>query len=161
MRGRKPKPTKFKQLAGNPGKRALNKREPVPVSKIPECPPHLNKIAKAEWKRITMELDALGLIGEIDRAALAACCSAWADFVEASDALEDEGAVSENAQGSPIRNPWMLIKKQAMDQVVRFYAEFGMTPSSRSRVQSDKDTPEEELEKMLWQDKEVKVSPAK
>ena len=31
--GRRPKPTARKELAGNPGKRALNKDEPVPEDK--------------------------------------------------------------------------------------------------------------------------------
>jgi hypothetical protein len=30
MRGRKPKPTRLKLVAGNPGKRPLNPREPTP-----------------------------------------------------------------------------------------------------------------------------------
>ena len=30
MAGRKPKPTALKKLEGNPGKRKLNTREPVP-----------------------------------------------------------------------------------------------------------------------------------
>lgn len=31
MAGRKPKPTAVKKLEGNPGKRKLNKNEPVPA----------------------------------------------------------------------------------------------------------------------------------
>ena len=30
MSGRKPKPTAMKELEGNPGKRKLNKKEPIP-----------------------------------------------------------------------------------------------------------------------------------
>ena len=33
MRGRKPKPTRLKQLEGNPGKRPINGREPAPRSR--------------------------------------------------------------------------------------------------------------------------------
>jgi phage terminase small subunit len=43
-----------------------------------------------------------------------------------------------------------------MDQIIKFYAEFGMTPSSRSRVKADIATDEEELEKMLF-GKDVRV----
>ena len=38
MAGRKPKPTAVKKLEGNPGKRKLNKKEPVPAKGMPECP---------------------------------------------------------------------------------------------------------------------------
>lgn len=159
MRGRKPKPTVLKKLAGNPGKRALNPNEPTPEAKIPACPKHLNKIARAEWKRVTTQLAILGMIGEIDMAALAAYCAAWADFVHASKMIEKEGAVTENQYGAPIRNPWMLVKKQAMDQIVAFGAQFGMTPSSRSRVSlPPSDTPEDKMASMLF-NKPVKVGP--
>lgn len=38
MAGRKPKPTAVKKLEGSPGKRKLNKKEPVPSKGMPECP---------------------------------------------------------------------------------------------------------------------------
>mgnify|MGYP006980038133 CR=1 FL=1 len=38
MAGRKPKPTAVKKLEGNPGKRKLNKKEPIPAKEMPECP---------------------------------------------------------------------------------------------------------------------------
>ena len=34
MAGRKPKPTALKKLEGNPGKRKLNAKEPVPAKGI-------------------------------------------------------------------------------------------------------------------------------
>lgn len=38
MAGRKPKPTALKKLEGNPGKRKLNTKEPVPAKGMPDCP---------------------------------------------------------------------------------------------------------------------------
>ena len=38
MAGRKPKPTAIKKLEGNPGKRKLNTKEPIPAKGMPECP---------------------------------------------------------------------------------------------------------------------------
>ena len=45
-RGRKPTPTAIKELEGNPGKRALNDKEPKPVKKAPACPKWLEDEAK-------------------------------------------------------------------------------------------------------------------
>ena len=42
MAGRKPKPTAVKKLEGNPGKRKLNVKKPVPAKGIPACPDGLN-----------------------------------------------------------------------------------------------------------------------
>ena len=157
MRGRKPLPTEMKKLEGNPGKRALNNKEPKPKSVIPQCPPHLKGTARTEWKRITQELYALKIITNIDRAALAVCCTAWADYVKACNKLEKEGEVIISDKGGMYQNPWVAIKKRSMDQVQKFYAEFGMTPSSRSRVKIEAPGEEEELEKMLF-GKTVKVA---
>jgi hypothetical protein len=48
MRGRRPKPTRLKMLTGNPGKSPLHGDEPRPDANIPECPPELGPVARAE-----------------------------------------------------------------------------------------------------------------
>ena len=50
--GRKPKPTAVKKLEGNPGKRKLNTKEPVPAKGMPDCPEWLLPEAKKEWERL-------------------------------------------------------------------------------------------------------------
>ena len=54
--GRKPKPTAMKELEGNPGKRKLNKKEPVPGKGMPDCPKWLLPDAQEEWKRLCEKL---------------------------------------------------------------------------------------------------------
>jgi P27 family predicted phage terminase small subunit len=150
MRGRKPKPTAVKELEGNPGKRALNKREPKPVSSIPSCPNHLSGIARQEWGRLTKELYKLGVLSKIDRTALTICCQAYEDYVTACHELKEQGAVLISDKGGMYQNPWVSIKKRSMDQIMRFYVEFGMTPSSRSRVKVDMPTEEDEMANVLF-----------
>ncbi len=157
MRGPKPKPTRLKELEGNPGKRAVNHQEPKPDVEIPECPAHLNGAARTEWKRITKELHALKLIAKIDRAALAICCTAWADYVKACNILRVQGEVIISDQGGLYQNPWVAIKKRSMDQVMKFYAEFGMSPSSRTRLKVETPTEEDEMAGFLF-GKKVKVA---
>ena len=48
MAGRKPKPTAMKKLEGNPGKRKLNTKEPMPEKGMPDCPRWLLSEAKEE-----------------------------------------------------------------------------------------------------------------
>ena len=140
MAGRRPKPTNLKLLAGNPGKRALNPGEPNPPLAIPECPAELSDLAKGEWKRISLELLALGLLTELDRAALAAYCQAWAHWMEAVENIKKFGLIvrtppsEKNPDGYPIQNPYFAIMNQSMAQMRNFLVEFGMTPSSRSRI---------------------------
>jgi P27 family predicted phage terminase small subunit len=134
MPGRKPKPTITKQLAGNPGKRALNKDEPK-FGGTAKCPPHLDAEAKKEWKRVSKELEAVGLLTTVDRAALAAYCAAWSRWVAAEENIQKFGTVIKAPKsGHPMQNPYLTIANTALDHLRKFASEFGMTPSSRSRI---------------------------
>jgi hypothetical protein len=85
VRGRKPKPTHLRLVGGNAGKRPIKANEPKPEVAAPQPPPHLNEAAKAEWGRIVGQLLALRLVTELDRAALAAYCVAYARWAEAEE----------------------------------------------------------------------------
>lgn len=78
-RGRKPKPTAMKELEGNPGKHPLNTSEPKPNKKAPACPKWLEPEAKKEWRRLAKQMEAIGILTEVDMAAFAGYCQAYAD----------------------------------------------------------------------------------
>ena len=101
MRGRRPKPTRLKMLTGNPGKRPLNDDEPRPEASIPECPPELGPVAREEWDRLVGELAALRLLTNLDRAALAAYCGAYALWAEATEADPEVRRHDQVAAGLP------------------------------------------------------------
>lgn len=53
MAGRKPKPTAIKKLEGNPGKRKLNTKEPVPVKGMPNESAIKATIDFTSYKQVT------------------------------------------------------------------------------------------------------------
>lgn len=135
MAGRRPKPTALKELQGNPGKRPLNKREPKPTGS-PTCPSHLDNNAKKEWKRISKELIAIGLLTSVDRAALAAYCSAYSRWIAAEESIQKFGTVIKSPKsGYPVQNPYVSVANTALDHMRKFAVEFGLTPASRTRLQ--------------------------
>jgi P27 family predicted phage terminase small subunit len=132
--GRKPKPTAAKELAGNPGKRALNRNEPQPGG-IAKCPGHLSKEAKKEWKRVAQELIPLGLLTSVDMAALAAYCVTYARWVKAEAQITKLGEyIKSSKSGYLIQAPWVGVANKAMELMHKFASEFGFTPSSRTRL---------------------------
>lgn len=153
MRGPKPTPTGIKELTGNPGKRALPKSEPKPRKARPQPPEHLNKDAKAEWARVEKEMASLGLLTGLDRASLAAYCQAYGRWAQAERALakmtnQADGLVIKTQSGNMIQNPLVGVANKAMSDMMRYAAEFGMTPSARTRIsvdQDDKDDPASEF----------------
>ena len=70
MAGRKPKPTALKKLEGNPGKRKLNTKEPIPAKGMPNCPEWLLPEAKKEWERLADLMNQMGVLTEVDMAAI-------------------------------------------------------------------------------------------
>ena len=133
MRGRKPKPTKLKKLEGVRTDR-INKAEPEPGPGKVTCPGFLSKEAKAEWRRIAPELTRLGLLTPLDRAAFAAYCASYARWVKVEMMLLDKGVLVKGAKGQMIVSPLLWISTSAMKQMLKFGVEFGLTPSSRSRL---------------------------
>jgi P27 family predicted phage terminase small subunit len=150
MQGRKPKPTAVKLLEGNPGKRALNHAEPKPRVVAPRVPGHLGDEENKKWKATVSELYALGLITTVDVDALAMYCVVFVRWVKAEKMVREKGEIIKTAAGNIIQNPYLSIANRALEQLNKLGAEFGMTPSSRSRVKADLIDPDQELEEMLF-----------
>ncbi len=135
--GTKPKPTETKKRAGNPGHRPLNPDEPELAPELPKCPSFLSGRAKYQWGIIGQQLLDAGLLSAIDETALAALCQAKADWMTAIEKIRQQGAVYE--VGDLLRkNPWVAVEAEAWKQMKSMMAEFGMTPSSRTKVISTK-----------------------
>lgn len=136
--GPKPKPTKLKLLHGVVNKKRINLKEPKPAPVVPKCPAWLSKYAKEEWKRISKELSILGLLTRIDAAAMAAYCDCFGRWREASEGLQEHGMVKEAKTGYLQQTPYVSIINSALRDMKSFLVEFGMTPSSRTRIVVDK-----------------------
>lgn len=145
IRGPKPKPTGLKLVTGNPGKRAPRKREAKLPPEEPMPPPHLCDEAKVEWGRAMPHLMRCGLMSNIDRAAFAAYCQAYGRWVQAEKALAVMGArdqltggiIIKTTGGNAIQNPLVGAANKAMELMLKAAAEFGMTPSARTRINVD------------------------
>ena len=136
MRGRKPKPTRLKLIEGNPGKRPVNPHEPRPEVKVPTCPAHLNPSAKAEWKRLARQMQVLGIITDLDRAALAAYCQAYGRWAEAERKLKETPMLLKLPSGVIQQSPWLAIANKQLELMQKFMSELGLSPVSRGRVEA-------------------------
>ena len=132
--GRKPKPTAIKELEGNPGKRALNKNEPKPEKKAPRCPTWLEPEAKKEWKRLAKQMELLGILTEMDMTAFAGYCQSYARWKEAEEFISKHGTIVKTPSGYWQQVPQVSIAQTNLKLMLRFSEEFGLTPSSRSRI---------------------------
>lgn len=148
QRGPKPTPPALKLIAGNPGKRPIDLDAGVnPPVAVPAAPAFLNKPGRAEWKRITGELEPLGLVTQLDRAKLANYCHAFGRLVEVATRIKELQAKAA-AEGTDIlaalvqRSPngydqvsaLQILEARYMEAVHKYGADFGLSPADRARV---------------------------
>ncbi len=134
-RGPKKKPHALRLLQGTEKKAA--KKDPRPESAIPSCPSFLNAVAKREWKRITKELHAIGLISNLDMAVLAGYCMAWSRWVRAEKKLKKAGSEVMKAKSGYLQvSPHLTIANKSLDQIRRFCAMLGLSPVDRVGIGS-------------------------
>ena len=108
----KPKPTQLRIIEGNRGHRPIpNNPQPKLVYEKP--PKWLDREGRREWRRRGKELYNLGILTELDLSAFGAYCYWYSEFVQATD---------------------KSYKKEAGHQMRMFMVEFGMTPSSRTKI---------------------------
>ena len=108
MRGRKPKPTALKILDGT--RRSDQPQRAGDATRLDRAPAWLDETAREHWGELAPILQSAGLFTADDRQALALLCEAFSRFRAAND--------------------------KARDLYRRMLVEFGLTPSSRSRVKT-------------------------
>ena len=143
--GRKPKPTQLKVVGGNPGNRPLNQDEPKPKASNHRAPAGLSKLAAKHWRTVAKQLHEARILTDLDKPALVLYCEAWARWRDATDQVEQRGMLVKAPSGYPMQNPYLAIANKAFDHLQKMLVEFGMTPSSRSRIQVQ---PEDEADPM-------------
>ncbi len=151
MRGRPPKPYNLQLIEG----RRISKKKqhsPKPKKELPICPSWLSDKAKAEWRYIVPELDRLGLLTKIDRAALVTYCESFAQYRTAMEWIQKNGThyplwerdtktkeIVRDAEGKPILRymqqvPQVGIANKAFQNIKSCCMMFGLSPSDRGRI---------------------------
>lgn len=151
MRGRKPKPTILKLIAGKPGHRPLPRAEPDPQGDLLAPPVEMTEAQKAEWRYALANAPA-GLLRRLDRKLFGEWCIASCDLTADELALRVEGTVVNrggderltiNRDGSQVKtvrsasmvlNPRVKARRDAFDRLMKATSELGFSPTSRSRI---------------------------
>ncbi len=135
--GRKPTPTETKRRRGNPGKRALNDREPKPPAGAPPMPRGLfDAEAAREWKRLSKRLDGLGLLNKSDGNLMARYCVAWSLWFKAVRKLWEDGQVLTSEKGGEYLSGYLSSLLALDKRLAAGEAEMGLTSSSRTRIKT-------------------------
>lgn len=132
--GRKPKPTAIKVASGNPGRRRLNDAEPKLLNGRWYAPKTLNEDGQRLWRMIMKTLGPAGVITEGDLVALQLLCENFEDRLTARREYLRSGMIVEGSTGTLVVSPAVRIAKALSEEIRWYLAEFGLTPSSRSKI---------------------------
>lgn len=137
LRGPSPVPTAMKVIRGNPGKRKLNRNEPKPIITLPHCPAYLDENARTEWDRLAPILVRMKILTEADYIALASLCQTYSTMMKAQEQLNKSGILFKTPSGYVQQSPLIGVVNNCTEKIVTLCREFGLTPSARSRVQTN------------------------
>lgn len=156
-RGRKPKPSALKEAQGNPGRRPLNEREPKPSTSNIRPPEGIGEKAREVWERRVPMLIDMGVMTDADVPLVRNMCEleilaerALTDYREAKQRFHPKGfrrmKLKDPETGGEVTTdvptgmeliPAAKEYTRLLELQVRIWAELGMTPSSRARLDVD------------------------
>lgn len=138
-------PTALKLVTGNRGRRPLPKHEPKPKRVIPSPPEHLSPKAMVAWGAMAAKLDRLRMMTELEDWALEQLCENYVEIVELRADVAVNGrfqtVITKSGDAMERVRPAYTMLADAERRFRAMMAEFGLTPSSRARVQA---TPDEQ-----------------
>ena len=140
-RGRPPKPKAKRAREGNRRKHKDRRVTPEFRAPLPEelqPPSWLDAAAKKIWADLVPELQKEGVLAVVDKGALAIACQSYSDLVDARQQLKKVKSGTK---------AWWRETQRAQHAVKTFKAfatEFGLTPSSRMRLDLAPDDPDDE-----------------
>ena len=143
--GRRPVPTAVKLARGTDRdhhNQRSNKAEPDSPAGRPRCPSHLDSIAKAEWRHICKIMEGMGTLSPAYQRSLELYVTAYSNYRRALEQVEKHGqaivGVDKNGQTVVGRNPFSAEAHRWRDACMRLLTEFGLTPSSKTRVMDER-----------------------
>lgn len=132
MMARIAKPTKIKEISGNPSKRPLNKAEPKP-SGLPSPPTVMTTRAKTVWQRLVVSMPP-GVFAATDSFGLAAYCEAVANHQLATSKIAKGDVEVEGSTGQKKASHWFAIQSDSARLIVTLGAKLGLDPTSRQHI---------------------------
>lgn len=148
--GRPPKPSGLRMLEGNPGKRPIPAEIASTLDRTPTPPEFLDELACTEWRRVAGMLVPARALAPSDLGLLEAYCCAYSRWrrAEAAAARLGDGSYVDS-RGTPRVHPLVHHAARCLMILQRVAVEFGLTPSSRSRIRPIGDSGRDPVEDAL------------
>jgi P27 family predicted phage terminase small subunit len=105
-------------------------------------PTGLSDDAKALWKNYSAQLHSLGVLTTNDATALLLLVNAHVSYLTLETEIATHGHMIRGRMGEMVRNPAVAMRNDAWKRLLKILQEFGMSPSSRTRISAIPASPE-------------------
>ena len=133
-------PTEIKKQRGTLRKDRTNPNEPVLPTVIPPTPTWLSEDGQKTFLELGELLHDMSVLTNADVLALELLCDAYSEYKGAKQIVNELGAtqdiISREGNTKTVIRPEVQIANQAFVRVFQLLKEFGLTPSSRAKVNS-------------------------
>ena len=149
--GRKPKPSVFKKMNGSAAHdpQRVNAREPDAAAAGPVMPAGWGGELASAWEWLAAQAKQYQIFSASYQVAMEEFCRNWAMLKAAENEINTNGLVVSDANGNPKRNPAAADLHKSADNLHRYLAEFGITPSSKQRITAESVTEQAPLKMFL------------
>lgn len=154
VRGRRPTPTAIKIARGNPGEHRLNENEPVPPAGDFPPPKWVDGDTRTVWDKLVPIMRGMGVASLADAEAIARYCDGIVLWQRARDFLHKSGSTYPVRSREPVMKagpdgrqvadypvigvaqfPQVAEYRNLSRLLLAFESEFGLTASSRTRIE--------------------------
>ena len=141
MKGRPPKPTRLKQMAGTeqPCRAIENEMQVSLLASIPEPPFSLNEYGSKEFNIVCIELHGKRMLHLVDLALVTAYANEMGIYIEMEMDLHQNGRIEEYYSDEGlltrrVQKPEQRIANDSLAKALKIACQFGLTPSARTRI---------------------------
>lgn len=131
-------PTELKKQRGTLRKDRMNDNEPKLPSIIPPIPTWLSEDGQKAFSELSTLLHDMSVLTQADELALTLLCDAYSEYKRAKEVVNELGATMEvtsrEGNSKSVIRPEVQIANQSFVRVFQLLKEFGLTPSSRAKV---------------------------
>ena len=144
-RGPPPTPTTILKLRGS-WRANLNRDEPEPEPGPPEKPSWLDSYASGAWDELVPLLERMRVLTEADGKALTLLCTTWSRWRQCEEFVAEHGEVypikDKEGKTKELRRFPQAVAADTLGRAVnRYLGEFGLSPATRTRIQTVQETP--------------------
>lgn len=131
-------PTEIKKQRGTLRNDRTNPNEPQLSPIIPPIPTWLSEDGQKSFVELSSLLYDMSVLTQADELSLTLLCDAYGDYKQAKEIINNLGptqdVTSREGHTKSIQRPEVIIANQAFVRVFALLKEFGLTPSSRAKV---------------------------